>query len=154
MTATGMCYPYPSVIAEIRNNKHLVREKPNNKTHVDLRAPRVATIHDVTKKLGQVLPHPSAVFHAYASADTPWVARTLSHYTPVKQGKVPSNSSTHKGTQFGNFICLVCASTQLELAQWGQNRSLINLGGDTTLELRISVQTTPLPSHLVFSAFP
>jgi hypothetical protein len=35
------------------------------------RAPRVATIHDVTKNPGWVLPRPSAVFHAYASADIP-----------------------------------------------------------------------------------
>jgi hypothetical protein len=44
----------------------------------------VATIHDMTKKLGRVLPRPSAIFHAYASTDTPWVAQTLSHYTSVK----------------------------------------------------------------------
>jgi hypothetical protein len=56
------------------------------------RAPRVATIHDVTKKSGRVLPRPSVVFHAYASADIPWVARTLSHYTSVKWGKVSFNS--------------------------------------------------------------
>jgi hypothetical protein len=74
-------------------------------------APRVATIHDVTKKLGRVLPHPSAVFQAYASADTPWVARTLSHCTPVKRCKVSSNSSAHEATQFGDSICLVCVST-------------------------------------------
>jgi hypothetical protein len=43
------------------------------------RTPRVATIHNVTKKSGQFLSHPSAVFDAYASADTPRVARTLSH---------------------------------------------------------------------------
>jgi hypothetical protein len=48
------------------------------------RAPRVAIIHDVTKKPGRVLPRPSAIFHTYASADTPWVALTLSHYTSVK----------------------------------------------------------------------
>jgi hypothetical protein len=41
------------------------------------RAPRVATVHDVVKELGQVLPHPSAIFHVYASVDTLWVAR---HY--------------------------------------------------------------------------
>jgi hypothetical protein len=75
------------------------------------RAPRVATVHDVTKKLGRVLPRPSVVFHAYASVDTPWVARALSHCTPVKQGKVSSNSSTHKGTQFEDSICPVCVST-------------------------------------------
>jgi hypothetical protein len=38
------------------------------------RAPRVATIHDMTKKSGRVLPCPSVVFHVYAYADTPWVA--------------------------------------------------------------------------------
>jgi hypothetical protein len=41
------------------------------------RTPRVATVHDAVKESGRVLPHPSAVFHAYASVDTPWVAR---HY--------------------------------------------------------------------------
>jgi hypothetical protein len=71
----------------------------------------VAIIHDTTKKLGWVLPHPSAVFHAYASTDTPWVAQILSHCTPVKQRKVSSNSSTHEGTQFRDYICLVCVST-------------------------------------------
>jgi hypothetical protein len=71
----------------------------------------VVIIHDVTKKPGQVLPHPSAVFHAYASSDTPWVARTQSHCTPVKRGKVSSNSATYEATQFGDSICHVCAST-------------------------------------------
>jgi hypothetical protein len=54
------------------------------------RAPRVATVHDAVKELDRVLPRPSAIFHAYASADTPWVARTLSHCTPRKRGKVLS----------------------------------------------------------------
>jgi hypothetical protein len=74
-------------------------------------APRVATIHDVTKKPGRVLAHPTVVIHAYASVDTPWVARTLSRYRSVKRGKVSSNSSTHEATQFGDSICPVCAST-------------------------------------------
>jgi hypothetical protein len=71
----------------------------------------VATIHDVTKKPSRVLPCPSVIFHAYASADTPWVARTLSHCIPVKRGKVSSNSSTHEVTQFGDSICPICTST-------------------------------------------
>jgi hypothetical protein len=71
----------------------------------------VATIHDVTKKLGRALPRPSAIFHACASADIPWVARTLSHCTPVKRGKVSSKSSTHEATKFGDSICPVCIST-------------------------------------------
>jgi hypothetical protein len=71
----------------------------------------VATIHDVTKKPGRILPRPSAVFHTYASADTPWVAKTLSHYTSVKQGKVSSNLSTHEATQFGDSIYPIYINT-------------------------------------------
>jgi hypothetical protein len=44
---------------------------------------------------------PSAIFHVYASMDTPWVARTLSHCTPVKRGKVSSTSSTHDVLSLG-----------------------------------------------------
>jgi hypothetical protein len=57
--------------------------------------PWVTTVHDVTKKLSWVLPRPSAVFHPYASVDTPWVAWILSHCTTVKWGKV---SPTHRHT--------------------------------------------------------
>jgi hypothetical protein len=32
------------------------------------------------------------------------VTRTLSHYTPVKRGKVSSNPSAHKATKFGDSI--------------------------------------------------
>jgi hypothetical protein len=75
------------------------------------RAPRVATIYDVTKKPGRVLPRPSAVIHAYASVDTPWVAWTRSHCIPVRWGKVSFNSLTHTATQFGDSICPVYVST-------------------------------------------
>jgi hypothetical protein len=44
-----------------------------------MRAPRVEIVHNAVKESGRVLPHPSAVFHAYASVDTPWVAQ----YYPV-----------------------------------------------------------------------
>ncbi len=40
-----------------------------------------------------------------------WVARILSQCTPVKRGKVSSNSSTHEATKFGDSICPVCIST-------------------------------------------
>jgi hypothetical protein len=65
-----------------------------------MRAPRVEAIHDEAKKSGRVLPRPSAVFHAYALMDTPWVTQTLSHCTPMKRGKISSNSSTHEVTKF------------------------------------------------------
>jgi hypothetical protein len=86
----------------------------------------VATIHDVTKKLGRVLPRPSAVFHAYISVDTPWVARTLSHYTSVKRDKVSSNSSIHEATQFGDSICPVCVSTVQMLVHQGSTNASLN----------------------------
>ncbi len=77
-----------------------------------------------------VLPRPSVIFYSYASTDTPWVARTLSHCTPVKRVKVLSNSSTHKATQFWDSICLVCISTFKCLFIWTQpTRALIDTGG-------------------------
>jgi hypothetical protein len=72
------------------------------------RAPRVATVHDAIKESGRVQPRPSAIFYAYASADTLLVAQTLFYCTAVKRGKVSSKSSTHEATQFGDSICLIC----------------------------------------------
>jgi hypothetical protein len=71
----------------------------------------VTIVHDEAKKSGRVLPRPSAIFHVYFSADTPWVARTLSHCTLVKRGKVSSNPSTHEATKFGDSIYTICVST-------------------------------------------
>jgi hypothetical protein len=94
------------------------------------RAPRVATVHDVIKELGQVLPRSSVIFHAYASADTQWVARTLSNWTPVKWGKVSSNLLTHKATQFGDSIYPVCVSTfKCLFIRTQQMWALIDTGG-------------------------
>jgi hypothetical protein len=39
------------------------------------RAQRVATVHDMIKESAWVLPRPSAIIHAYASADKLWVAQ-------------------------------------------------------------------------------
>jgi hypothetical protein len=120
-----------------------------------MEATRVATIHDEAKKLSLVQSGPSAVFHTHTSMDTPWVAWTLSHCTPVKQGKVSSNSSAHEATKFGDSICPICVSTFKCLFIWTQpTQALTDIGGATTLELRISDQTTHPPSHLVFSSFP
>jgi hypothetical protein len=60
----------------------------------------VATVHNVVKETIRahlILVH---VFHTYASADTPWVARALSHFTPVRYGRIASVSASHKATQF------------------------------------------------------
>jgi hypothetical protein len=65
-------------VTEIWNNSQPCKGINLTTWHTQARrAPRVATIHDVTKKPGRVLPRPSAVLHAYASADIPWVAE---HY--------------------------------------------------------------------------
>jgi hypothetical protein len=74
-------------------------------------ATRVAIVHDTVNESSRVLPHPSVIFHVYASADTLWVARTLSHCTPVKRVKVSSNSLTHEATKFWDSICPVSIST-------------------------------------------
>jgi hypothetical protein len=78
-------------------------------------ATRAATVHNESKHSDRVLPHPSVVFHANALVDTLWVARTLSHCTPVKRGKVSSNLLTHEATKFGDSICPVTEPPQ----KWG-----------------------------------
>jgi hypothetical protein len=70
--------PISEGVAEIQINSQPYKGINLTTRHTQARrAPRVAIVHDVVKELGWVLPHPIAVFHAYASADTPWVAR---HY--------------------------------------------------------------------------
>jgi hypothetical protein len=71
----------------------------------------VATVHDVVKETIKAHLTQVHVSHAYASADTPWVAHALSHYTPVRYGRIASISAAHDATQFGNSICPVCVST-------------------------------------------
>jgi hypothetical protein len=65
-----------------------------------MKAPQVATVHDDYQRVEPDPPYPSVIFHAYASVDTPWVSWTLSHWTPMKYGVVPSNSVTVEATQF------------------------------------------------------
>jgi hypothetical protein len=51
------------------------------------------------------------IFHTYASADTPWVAHALSHFTSVRYGRIAFVSVAHGATQFRDFICPACIST-------------------------------------------
>jgi hypothetical protein len=81
------------------------------------RAPRVATVHDAVKetiRAHRTLVH---VFHAYASEDTPCVAHELSHYTPIRYGRIAFVSAAHDATQFRDSICPVCISTFQMLVQ-------------------------------------
>jgi hypothetical protein len=76
----------------------------------DTEATRVALVHNAVKESGRVLPHPNAIFHAYASMEMSWVTWTISHCTHVKRGKVSSNPLTHEANKFGDCICLICVS--------------------------------------------
>jgi hypothetical protein len=71
----------------------------------------VATIHNEVK--GMIRAHLTLVhvFHVYASADTPWVVHALSHFTPVRYGRIASVLAEHGTTQFGDSICPICVST-------------------------------------------
>jgi hypothetical protein len=65
-------------VAEIRINNQSCKSINLTTRHTQVRrALRVAIVHDAVKESGQVIPRSSVVFHAYASADTPWVAQ---HY--------------------------------------------------------------------------
>jgi hypothetical protein len=70
--------PISEGVAEIQINNQPCKGINLTTRHTHARrTPRAATVHDVVKGSGWVLPHPSAIFHAYASTDTLWVAR---HY--------------------------------------------------------------------------
>jgi hypothetical protein len=70
----------------------------------------VATIHDMTKETMRAHLTLVHVVHAYASADTAWVAHALSHCRPVRYGRIASISAAHDATQFEDSICPVCVS--------------------------------------------
>jgi hypothetical protein len=60
----------------------------------------VATAHNAVKETIRAHLTLVHVFHAYASADTPYVAHALSHFTPVGYGRIASVSAAHEATQF------------------------------------------------------
>jgi hypothetical protein len=104
--------PISEGVTEIQINSQPCKGINLTTRHTQARqAPQVATIHDVTKEMSRdhlTLVH---VFHAYASADTPWVAHALSRCTPVRYGRIASVSMAHDTTQFWDSICPVCVST-------------------------------------------
>jgi hypothetical protein len=80
-------------------------------TQIGLEDPQVAIIHDTAKEMIRAHLTLVHVFHAYTSADTPWVAHALSHCTPARYGMIASVSAAHDATQFGDSICPICANT-------------------------------------------
>jgi hypothetical protein len=65
------------------------------------RASRVATIHDEVKEMIRAHLTLVHVFHAYASADTQWMAHALSNFTSVKYGMIASVSTAHDANSLG-----------------------------------------------------
>jgi hypothetical protein len=86
------------------------------------RAPRVTTVHNVVKEMIRAHLTLVHVFHAYASAGTPWVAHALSHCTPVRYSRIVSVSTAHKATQFAGHHNISYApahnSNLLTRARW------------------------------------
>jgi hypothetical protein len=114
-------------VTEIRINSQPCKGKNLITRHTQARkAPRVTTIHDEAKetiKARLTLVH---VFHAYASADTPFVAHALSQCTPVRYGRIASVLVTHDTTQIGDSICFICVSTVQILVHHGSTDAGLN----------------------------
>jgi hypothetical protein len=103
--------PISEGVVEIRINSQPCKGINLTTRHTQAcRAPRVAIVHDTVKETFRVHLTLVHVFHVYASVNTPWVAHALSHYTPVRYGRIASISAAHDATQFGNSICPVCVS--------------------------------------------
>jgi hypothetical protein len=67
-------------VAEIRINTQPYKGINLTTRHTQAwRAPWVATVHDTAKETIRAHLTLVHVFHAYVSADTPWVAHALSH---------------------------------------------------------------------------
>jgi hypothetical protein len=90
----------------------------------------VATVHEDYQRVEPGPLYPSAVFHTYASKDTPWVGQTLSHCTLVKYVGLSSNSATVKATQFvGPKKSRMCEYTTQTCSPGPDDRSLTNTCG-------------------------
>jgi hypothetical protein len=86
------------------------------------------------------------VFHAYASADTPWVAHALSHFTSVRYGRIASVSAAHDATQFEDCIYPVCISTfKCLFIRTQLTWALIDTGGGYHLE-DLNIRSDHFPS--------
>jgi hypothetical protein len=117
-----------------------------------MRVPRVATIHDKVKEMIRAHLTLVHVFHAYSSANTPWVAHALSRCTPIRYGRIASVSATYEATQFGDSICHVCVSTfKCLFIRTQPTRALTDIGGGYHLgALNIRSDHSPsFPSNIL-----
>jgi hypothetical protein len=105
----------------------------------------VATVHDAVKETIRAHLTLVHVFHAYASADTPWVAHALSHYTSVRYGRIAFVSVAPNATQFGDSICPVWVSTFQMLAHSDPTDAGLNRHKQGLSPWSSEFQIRPLP---------
>jgi hypothetical protein len=97
--ATNKPSPISEGVTEIQINSQPCKGINLTTRHTQARrAPRVAIVHDAVKEMIKAHLTLVHVFHAYASADTPWVADALSHYTPIRYGRIAFISAAHDAT--------------------------------------------------------
>jgi hypothetical protein len=134
-------------VAEIRINNQPCKGINLTTWHTQAqRVPRVAIIHDEVKETIRAHLTLVHVFHAYALADTTWVAHALSHFASVRYGRIASVTVAHDATQFGDSICPVCVSTFKCLFNRAQpTRALINSGRGYHLEA-LNIRSDRSPS--------
>jgi hypothetical protein len=109
--------PISESVAEIQINNHLAREITWQHDTYEPHMYHEWTPFALTiKESGRVLPRPSVVFHMKTLMGNPWVARTLFQCTPVKRGKVLSNSMIVKLLSLRDPINPGCVSTQLNVS--------------------------------------
>jgi hypothetical protein len=100
----------------------------------------VATVHNAIKEMIRVHLTLVHVFHAYASVDTPWVAHALSHFTPVRYGRIAFVSAAHEATQFAGPHKIPYASTQAG----GYHLEALNFRSDHSPSFPFSILHFPL----------
>jgi hypothetical protein len=89
----------------------------------------VATVHNTVKEMSRAHLTLVHVFHAYASVHTPWVAHTLSHFTPIRYGMIASVSTAHEATQFAGAHKISYALVKTQTCSSGpDDRSLTDTG--------------------------
>jgi hypothetical protein len=86
----------------------------------------MATIHNAVKETIRAHLTLVHVFHAYASTDTPWMAHALSHFIPVRYGRIASVSTAHKATQFAGPYKIPYAPVHNSNLLIGARRSVLN----------------------------
>jgi hypothetical protein len=90
----------------------------------------VATVHNTVKETIRTHLTLVHVFHAYASADTPWEAHALSHCTSVRYGRIAFVSMTHEATQFvGPHKISYASAYNSNLPTESDGQSLTDTGG-------------------------